>query len=88
MVNRSRFRSRLLQYPIPMQQPKNQKKIPRDRDENGNHMSPFDEMLSVMDVEGLIRFRRRLEKVGRKRMVQILTEEIDRKQEEEKARHK
>lgn len=30
-----------------------------------------------MDEELLIRFRRRLEKVGRKRMVEILTEEIE-----------
>jgi hypothetical protein len=37
---------------------------------------PFAEMLAVMDVEQLIRFRHRLGKVGRKRMVKILSEEI------------
>jgi hypothetical protein len=40
-------------------------------------MNPFAEMLRVMDIEYLIRFRRRLEKVGRKRMVEILTDEIE-----------
>lgn len=49
----------------------------RTKDENGNHMDAFEEMLHVMDVELLIRFRRRLEKVGRKRMVEILTDEIE-----------
>ena len=52
------------------------KKLPRDKDENGNKMDPFDEMLKVMSTEHLIRFRRRLEKIGRKQMVEILTEEI------------
>jgi hypothetical protein len=37
---------------------------------------PFAEILAVMDAEQLIRFRHRLNKIGRKKMVQILTEEI------------
>jgi hypothetical protein len=49
----------------------------RSTDENGEPMKPFDEILKVMEVEHLIRFRRRLEKVGRKRMVEILTDEIE-----------
>lgn len=49
----------------------------RTKDEDGNRMDPFQEMLHVMEVEHLIRFRRRLEKVGRKQMVAILTEEIE-----------
>lgn len=49
-------------------------------------LNPFAEMLRVMDIEHLIRFRRRLEKVGRKRMVEILTDEIkERKALEKKA---
>jgi hypothetical protein len=60
------------------QAPKETKQKPdKSIDENGEPMNPFAEMLRVMDVEWLIRFRRRLEKVGRKRMVEILTEEID-----------
>lgn len=47
-----------------------------DKDENGQPMDPFIEMLRVMDTEQLIRFRRRLSKVGRKRMVKLLSEEI------------
>jgi hypothetical protein len=47
-------------------------------------MNPFAEMLRVMDVEYLIRFRRRLEKVGRKRMVEILTDEIEEREALEK----
>ena len=45
---------------------------------------PFAEMLHVMDVENLIRFRKRLKKIGRKKMVQILTEEIEEREKEEK----
>jgi hypothetical protein len=37
---------------------------------------PFAEMLAVMDTEQLIRFRHRLGKIGRKRMVKMLTDEI------------
>jgi hypothetical protein len=37
---------------------------------------PFAEILAVMDTEQLIRFRHRLGKIGRKRMVKILSEEI------------
>lgn len=44
---------------------------------------PFAEILQVCDVELLIRFRKRLEKIGRKRMVKLLTEEI----EDREARH-
>lgn len=57
----------------------------QDKDENGQDMNPFAEMLRVMDVEHLIRFRRRLEKVGRKRMVEILTDEIEERELIEKA---
>jgi hypothetical protein len=52
-----------------------------DKDENGKPLNPFGQILAVMDVEHLIRFRRRLEKVGKRRMVEILTDEI---QEREK----
>lgn len=58
----------------------------QDKDENGHDMNPFAEMLRVMDVEHLIRFRRRLEKVGRKRMVEILTDEIEEREAIEKAK--
>lgn len=44
----------------------------------------FAEMLSVMDSEHLLRFRKRLEKVGKKEMVRILTEEIKTKEAAEK----
>ena len=54
-----------------------EKKTPRNKDENGKRMDAFKEILAIMDVEHLIRFRHRLGKVGRKRMVEILTEEID-----------
>lgn len=55
----------------------------RSKDENGKDMNPFNEMLKVMEFEHLLRFRRRLQKVGRKRMVEILTEEIDAREAEE-----
>jgi hypothetical protein len=45
---------------------------------------PFAEMLSVMEVEHLIRLRVRLKKIGRKKMVKILTEEIDDREKTEK----
>jgi hypothetical protein len=47
--------------------------------------NPFAEILAVMDIEQLIRFRKRLEKVGRKRMVAILTDEIQEREALEKA---
>lgn len=53
-------------------------------DENGQPMNPFSEMLKIMDVEHLIRFRQRLKKVGRKRMVEILSEEIETREELER----
>jgi hypothetical protein len=46
------------------------------KDEHGAELDPFHEMIVVMETEHLIRFRRRLEKVGRKKMVEILTTEI------------
>jgi hypothetical protein len=55
-------------------------KIPEGED----GQNPFAEILHVMDIEQLIRFRRRLEKVGRKRMVEILTEEIEEREALEK----
>jgi hypothetical protein len=47
--------------------------------------NPFAELLQVMDIEQLIRFRQRLQKVGRKRMVAILTDEIQEREAIEKA---
>jgi hypothetical protein len=47
-------------------------KIPEGED----GQEPFAEMLAVMDTEQLIRFRHRFGKIGRKRMVKILSEEI------------
>jgi hypothetical protein len=55
-------------------------KIPEGED----GQNPFAEILHVMDIEQLIRFRRRLEKVGRKRMVAILTDEIEEREALEK----
>jgi hypothetical protein len=59
-------------------------------DEHGHSMNPFSELLKVCDVELLIRFRHRLKKVGKKRMVEILSEEIEEREalerEEAKAR--
>jgi hypothetical protein len=48
-----------------------------DQDEQGHPLNPFAEILCVMDTEHLIRLRRRLEEVGKKRMVEILTDEIE-----------
>jgi hypothetical protein len=62
---------------------KNQYKA--DNDEHGEPLDPFFEMLQILEVEHLLRFRRRLEKVGRKRMVQILTEEIKERDAKDKA---
>jgi len=44
--------------------------------EGEDGQEPFAEMLAVMDIEHLIRIRHRLGKIGRKRMVKILSEEI------------
>lgn len=66
------------------QKPKKQKPDNKTIDENGEAMNPFAEMLRIMDIEHLIRFRRRLEKVGRKRMVEILTDEIEEREALEK----
>jgi hypothetical protein len=43
---------------------------------------PFAEILAVMDLEELIRFRHRLGKIGRKRMVKMLSEEIAEREKE------
>jgi hypothetical protein len=56
-------------------------KVPQGED----GQNPFAEMLAVMDIEQLIRFRQRLQKVGRKRMVEILTDEIQEREGIEKA---
>lgn len=56
----------------------------KDKDDDGNELNPFAEMLRVMTTEHLIRFRRRLQKVGRKRMVEILTDEIEEREALEK----
>jgi hypothetical protein len=48
-----------------------------DKDENGKPLNAFGEILKVSNTELLIRFRHRLQKVGRKRMVEILTDEIE-----------
>ena len=45
-------------------------------DENGQKLDAFFEMLEVLDTEHLVRFRYRLQKFGRKRMVEILDQEI------------
>lgn len=60
----------------------------QDQDENGKPMHAFGEILKVSDIELLIRFRHRLQKVGRKRMVQILTEEIEEREAIEAAEAK
>ena len=57
-------------------------------DEHGEALDPFYEMLEILDTEHLLRFRHRLERVGRKKMVEILTAEIDERDEEEKKQHK
>jgi hypothetical protein len=51
-----------------------------DKDENGKPLNAFGQMLAVMETEHLIRFRHRLEKVGKRRMVEILTDEIEERQ--------
>jgi hypothetical protein len=54
------------------------------KDEHGVALDPFHEMIEVLETEHLIRFRRRLEKVGRKKMVEILTAEIEERDGAEK----
>ena len=54
-------------------------KIPEGED----GQEPFAEMLAVMDTEHLIRLRYRLNKIGRKKMVKILTEEIEEREKKE-----
>jgi hypothetical protein len=49
-------------------------------DENGKPMNAFEEILKVSDTELLIRFRHRLNRIGRKRMVELLTEEIKKRE--------
>jgi hypothetical protein len=44
--------------------------------EGEDGQEPFAEILAVMDTEQLIRFRHRLGKIGRKRMVKLLSDEI------------
>jgi hypothetical protein len=46
---------------------------------------PFAEILAVMDLEQLIRFRHRLGKIGRKRMVKMLTDEIAEREKRQEA---
>jgi hypothetical protein len=53
-------------------------------DEHGEALDPFYEMLEILDTEHLLRFRRRLERVGRKKMVEILTAEIKEREAAEK----
>ena len=60
----------------------------QNQDENGQPMNAFEEILKVSDTELLMRFRHRLNKVGRKKMVQILSEEIERRELEEHAEAK
>jgi hypothetical protein len=55
-------------------------KVPEGED----GQNPFAEILQVMDVEQLIRFRQRLKKIGRKRMVEILSDEIEEREALEK----
>jgi len=51
-------------------------KYENTNDENGQKLDAFFEMLEVLDTEHLVRFRYRLQKFGRKRMVEILDQEI------------
>jgi hypothetical protein len=60
----------------------------QDTDENGKPLNAFGEILKVMTTEHLIRFRRRLEKVGKRRMCEILTDEIDEREQVEKEQAK
>jgi len=58
------------------------------RDEKGEELDPFHEVLEVYDTEHLIRLRKKLEMVGRKKMVEILTEEIKERDRTDKERAK
>jgi hypothetical protein len=55
-----------------------------EKDENGEKLDPFHEILQLMDEEQLIRFRKRLEMVKRKKMIEIFTAEIEERKAEEK----
>jgi hypothetical protein len=61
---------------------------PKTKPETTNTSEPeldrFQAILDILNIEDLIRFRRRLEKVGRKRMVEILSDEINERQALEK----
>lgn len=57
------------------------KSIESDQDEP---IDKFGEILAVMDIEQLIRFRKRLEMAGRKKMVEILTFEIKAREAQER----
>jgi hypothetical protein len=59
-----------------------------EQDEKGEALDPFHEVLQVYDTEHLIRLRKKLEMVGRKKMVEILTTEIEERDEADKARAK
>jgi len=59
-----------------------------EKDEKGENLDPFYETLEVLETEHLIRLRKRLEMVGRKKMVEILTDEIKERDEAAKAQAK
>jgi len=59
-----------------------------EKDETGEQLDPFHEVLQVYDTEHLLRLRKKLEIVGRKKMVEILTVEIKERDEAEKERAK
>ena len=61
-----------------------QAKDQKSSDDDGEN--PFAETLRVLTIEDLIRIRHRLKKVGRKRMVEILTDEIQEREGIEKER--
>jgi hypothetical protein len=60
------------------------KKHERYKDADGETMDAFYEILQVMTDEHLLRFRKRLEMVGRKEMVKILTTEIEERENKER----
>ena len=53
------------------------KQQPQKEQPEAHH--PFKEMLSVMSVEDLIRFKVRLQKKGKKGVIALLNQEIERK---------
>ena len=59
-----------------------------EKDEKGEELDPFHEVLEVYDTEHLIRLRKKLEMVGRKKMVEILTTEIAERDKADKERAK